>query len=250
MINGSAKSKVRGIRLRMLFSAALVVSYLLLSSVSAYGWKIKFVVFDEPLQPMSPAWVSVLRISCEWARLISTKDAALNKLTVELFNRGEYNGGNPAFTRNETTSGELFFLKAFIDNGLTGQCNDFTDFLVCLVASVGSHPIRARRTEPWNAAPRFRTNLIDPAGTIEPLVEDWNYHQFTILGTSVWDACLSFYPPTHPAGIPKGLTRDTIYYGGNLNRGLVRFFYVTGWEPAPENGFIPTITAEALPQDD
>jgi len=43
-----------------------------------------FVVLDEPKAPMDPAWVSVLRISCQWARGETTPDGAASALTQKL----------------------------------------------------------------------------------------------------------------------------------------------------------------------
>ncbi|MCS7266413.1 MAG: hypothetical protein NZ805_16480, partial [Armatimonadetes bacterium] len=122
-----------------------------------------------------PVWVFVLMFSCVWARGESTQDGAANKLTDELYNRGTYNGGQHAFTTSETDSGEAFYLKAFLQHYLFpwGQCNDFADFLVCLVTSVGAYAMKAQRTNPL-AGPGFYFNPLHPSRgrpSIEQLLE-------------------------------------------------------------------------------
>jgi len=80
-----------------------------------------FVVLDAPKAPMDPAWVSVLKISCQWARGETTPEGAANALTQRLWDEGEYNGGRLAYTRYICTSpgnrdwniGEVFYLKSF-----------------------------------------------------------------------------------------------------------------------------------------
>jgi hypothetical protein len=44
-----------------------------------------FVVLDEPKAPMNPAWVSVLRYSCRWARGTSNLDDAAQAITFGVF---------------------------------------------------------------------------------------------------------------------------------------------------------------------
>ena len=197
------------------------------AAVSALHWCEIFTVLDEPKAPMNPAWVSVLRISCRWARGETTPDGAANTLTQRLWDEGEYNGGRLAYTRYICTSpgsrdwniGEVFYLKAFINqnnlNGLppgkpTGQCNDFADFLVCLITSVGAFNAVAQRTHPLGLGWWFHYREIDPAGPLPPQEGDWNYHQFCVYGSDVWDGCLAFVAGS-PQGVPKKLARDTVY---------------------------------------
>jgi hypothetical protein len=207
-------------------------------------------VLDQPVSPMSPAWTTMLDYSCDWARGETTKDGAANKLTDELYDRGEYNGGSTAYTRYppDPNSGEYFYLKAFLEDQRFpwGQCNDFANFLVCLVTSVGSHQFAAQRSHPLGLGRWFSTNNIDPAGNLPPGTVNWNYHQFAIFedqGTwKVWDGCLSFASPTQPSGVPKALGRDTTYYGGQMNQGLVRQYGDGNWQPTPHpSGFIPEV---------
>ncbi len=208
-----------------------------------------FVVLDEPKPPMSPAWVSVLNISCDWARGESTPDGAAAALTQKLWENGRYNGGYTAYTRfvcdgagnipSEAT--EYFYLKRFIEGRFYGQCNDFADFLVCLITSVGAFQATAQRTHPLGLG-YFRTEIIDPAGPLPPQQVDWNYHQFCYYNGNVWDGCLAFVSGS-PQGPPKKLPRDTTYYDG-----LVAYYYYGQWQPSPSNGFIPGVYALDLPQ--
>jgi hypothetical protein len=208
-----------------------------------------FVVLDEPKAPMDPAWVSVLRISCQWARGETTPDGAANMLTQRLWENGEYNGGYTAYTRYvcdgqgncPSDASEYFYLKKFIESGFQGQCNDFADFLVCLINSIGAFQSLSQRTHPLGSG-AFRTQVIDPAGSLQPDSVDWSYHQFCIHGNDVWDGCLAFVTGS-PAGPPKKLSRDTIYYDG-----LVAYYIFGAWNPSPPSGFIPGVYALELPQ--
>jgi hypothetical protein len=208
-----------------------------------------FVVLDEPKAPMNPAWVSVLRISCQWARGENTPDGAANMFTQRLWENGEYNGGYTAYTRYvcdgqgncPSDASEYFYLKKFIESGFQGQCNDFADFLVCLINSIGAFQSLSQRTHPLGSG-AFRTQVIDPAGSLQPDSVDWSYHQFCIHGNDVWDGCLAFVTGS-PAGPPKKLSRDTIYYDG-----LVAYYIFGAWNPSPPSGFIPGVYALELPQ--
>jgi hypothetical protein len=93
-----------------------------------------FVVLDEPKAPMDPAWVSVLRISCQWARGETTPDGAANMLTQRLWENGEYNGGYTAYTRYvcdgqgncPSDASEYFYLKKFNSLNLDFKVNATT----------------------------------------------------------------------------------------------------------------------------
>jgi hypothetical protein len=217
--------------------------------VSALHWCEIFTVLDEPKAPMDPAWVSVLRISCQWARGETTPDGAANMLTQRLWENGEYNGGYTAYTRYvcdgqgncPSDASEYFYLKKFIESGFQGQCNDFADFLVCLINSIGAFQSLSQRTHPLGSG-AFRTQVIDPAGSLQPDSVDWSYHQFCIHGNDVWDGCLAFVTGS-PAGPPKKLSRDMIYYDG-----LVAYYIFGAWNPSPPSGFIPGVYALELPQ--
>ena len=230
-----------------------------------------FVVLDEPKAPMNPAWVSVLRISCQWARGENTPDGAANVLTQRLWENGIYDPQRQWYTRNETDSGETFYLKAFLDGvlgqPLTGQCNDFADFLVCLITSVGAYEAKAQRTysltivyggydDPDGSGWRFQTYEVDPApqsGGLPNQEFEFTYHQFTIVGSGVRDGTVKF-----ASGIALGWERDTTYklalvkwFREWQNHVIVRTIGPNDpgnpWNPTPATGFVPVVTAADLP---
>jgi hypothetical protein len=238
-----------------------------------------FVVLDEPKAPMNPAWISVLRISCQWARGESTVEGAARKLTMELHRNGNYNGGELAYTRypSDPDTGEYFYLRAYLEDDLGrgrywGQCNDFADFLTCLITSVGT-PRSVQRTHPLVTIRRitdlpngnpgyllvFETNPLDAAPT-GPSSWDgqssWAYHQFCLdwANNEVWDGSIAFILDSFVFGLP----REPDY----RNHLVLRYIFLDlmtrqevriddpsfFWQPTPSpSGFIPGVYASALP---
>jgi hypothetical protein len=199
-----------------------------------------FLVLGAPKTPMNPAWVSVLRHTCVWASMETTAVGAVGKLTDELYVRGHYNDGSHAYTSNETNAGETFHLKSFLEDTQFpwGQCNDFADFLCCLVTSVGAYDLKAQRTYPFDTA-AFHYKLLIPAGHTMPRSGNWEYHQFTLHSSPlVWDGCISLVGN----GVPKGWTRD-----GDYKDRLVDFFLFGIWQPTPAAGFVPAVTTLPVP---
>ncbi len=200
-------------------------------------------VLDQPQSPMDRPRDPVLEIACRWANRESAKENAMDKLTDELYNRGTYNGGNPAYTSNETDSGgETFHLKSFLEGAPGrpfpwGQCNDFADFLVCLINSVGAYFTKAQRTNSLSG-PGFFVKPLVPAGG-GPSPSFWTYHQFALFNIYVWDGCISITG----FGVPKGWSRDTDYQSRLVDH------YETGgaWNPLPGGGFTPTVTTAPPP---
>jgi hypothetical protein len=203
-----------------------------------------FVVLDEPKEPMNPAWVSVLRISCQWARGESTVEGAAIALTQKLWENGHYNGGNPGYTHYFRDANglpiddrERFYLKAFLEDPWFpyGQCNDFADFLVCLMISVGVPIDKARRTHQLLLTDdtNFRTNWITPAGQA-PTKAEWTYHQF-VFTDRVWDGCLTL---GEYGNFVVGMNFDS--YKTGLVEAILRY----DWQSAPPAGwFIPEVSA-------
>lgn len=196
-------------------------------------------------------------------------------LTTKLHENGNYNGGNLAYTRypSDPDTGETFYLRKYLETKrFEGQCNDFADFLVCLMTSVGI-PRATQRTHPLVNSRRivtlpngnqglllgFETHPLDaaPTGTSpHDGVAQWTYHQFCLdWGTSkVWDGNIAFLPLT----FVLGMTREPEY----RDRLVVRYIFldlVTGqevsindpsffWQPTPApSGFIPAVSAAELP---
>lgn len=220
-----------------------------------------FIVLDTPRFPQDALnfgkdipWVSVLRVSCDWARLARAKDEASILLTDRLWTQGHYgyleeqeviyrmlNRGivfytseehladwGPTFPRDPLNWGEYFYLRWFLQDPYFpyGQCNDFADFLYCLIQSVGAGEGAfgyGRLLIDRTAIPQdittgdFITWPIAPAGYERPPDhpplggEDlviyggkgywWNYHQFVTYFNSytgdsyVWDGTLLFMRP-------------------------------------------------------
>jgi len=208
-----------------------------------------YVVLDEPKPPMEPAWVSVLNISCQWARGESTPEGAAALLTQKLWENGQYNGGYGAYTRYfRDASGEpidnqeRFYLRAFLEDPWFpwGQCNDFADFLVCLIASTGVPIDRVRRTHQLllTDATNFRTNWITPAGQT-PTKAEWTYHQFAFTD-HVWDGSLVL---GEYGGFVKGMNFD------DYKSRLVEVILRCDWQLAPPAGwFVPEVSAVAADQ--
>ncbi len=183
-----------------------------------------FVVLDKPKSPMDPAWVNVLRISCSWARGMSTWKAAANRLRDQVFNNCEYDGGSlfhhfEGWQNTEIgceTTEETFHIKTFLSQSepRRGNCNALTDFLCCLMTSVGINAIVQRTNriilENGNKVGRwtFRTKLIRPARWTEDGYGQWGYHQFVLIeieGNRVWDGNLIFMDPL---AIPSDMVRE------------------------------------------
>ncbi|MBM3494352.1 MAG: hypothetical protein FJX72_08535, partial [Armatimonadetes bacterium] len=167
-----------------------------------------YVVLEAPKTPMSPAWASVLHHSCFWAAGEYASLGANHALTDALYAHGFYNGGEEAYTSDDTDSGETFHLKSFLahPNCPWGQCNDFAGFLVCLSTSVGASEMKAQRTNVLSS-PGFWYDTVKPAGSTIWREADWAYHQFALLSSSVWDGCISLYG----YGVPKDWARDSTY---------------------------------------
>jgi hypothetical protein len=238
-----------------------------------------FVVLDDPKPPMDPDWVSVLRISCQWARGESTVEGAARKLTEMTHQNTTYDTEALLFCYPPLPDqGEYFYLKLFLNRGMRGQCNEIADFLCCLMTSVG---IRAsvqrtnRRPFPKEAA--FWTNklLIRELREGELLTyrhHRWHYHQYVLFNCSpqsVYDGTVRFHPtvvhPYYPHQAPDygyvvGWVRGGVPSDGDWARAETtyrRFLvspyiplsdppqtYTILWEPTPEpSGFIPAVYA-------
>jgi len=233
-----------------------------------------FVVLDAPKAPMSPAWVSVLRLSCSWASGATDDSTAARKVTNALHLWGDYNGGVPAFTNSVTDASENFYLRrcveSFVTSGVVGQCSDFADLLLCLQTSLGLNRRAVQRTHPLDSAAResqlpngntglllgFQTHVIDAARYGASQYDGsptWSYHQFCTDSRDqvVWDACLQFRLSHRVAvnAMPREPDyRDhlvkTYYFLDQLNGLIVSMDDPASfWRPTPTGGFIPNATA-------
>ena len=208
-----------------------------------------------PRRPDGPTLDRRPRYACHWAGGTTNATAATTALTTQLYNTGHYNGGYHAFTDAGTDSNgnliplkdgfENFHLQGFLNSGLTAQCDDFADFLVCLSNGIGALNLQAQRsataadiignysgftTNPITAAP---IQVTPPAtgGTATP----WAYHQWA--ASAIFDGCLRFNGTTSP--INMALTN----YFNALVATLNHNYQPTGphqdWNPQP--AFTPAI---------
>jgi hypothetical protein len=184
-----------------------------------------FVVLDEPKEPMNPAWVSVLRYSCRWARQASSWKVATDKLRNGVFNNCRYNGIKwfhrfEGWQKTEIgleSTEETFHLKTFLSqpSPLEGNCNALTNFLCCLITSVGINAIvqRTNRIVLYDEGRKggrwtFKTKLIRPAGWTSNGYGQWGYHQIVLIeteGNYIWDGNLIFMDPL---AIPMDMIRE------------------------------------------
>ena len=180
-------------------------------------------LLDAPKAPMDPTWVSVLRISCSWARGAKIWKVAAEMLRNRVFNECYYGpkffhhfeGWQDTEIGKESTE-ETFHLKAFLSQPepRIGNCNALTNFLCCLMTSVGINAIVQRTNrivlENDNKVRRwtFRTKLIRPARWTKDGYGQWGYHQFVLIeieGNRVWDGNLIFMDPL---AIPSDMVRE------------------------------------------
>ena len=230
-----------------------------------------FIVLDEPKVPMSPAWVSVLRYSCVWARYLRSEVTVADTLTSRLWENGifVYSPTFAGYTTNHSDYGEVFHLKAFMDQpSLRGQCNDLSDFLCVLMASVG---LSARSQRTYSISEFYTgdgdddgrgwqilTHVIDPAGSEVSVGRKlFVYHQFVTIYNGVWEPSFGF-GNSNPPNLSLGWARDSEY-----KQALVDLFYHyesfdlievlrtdapgNPWAPMPMVGFTPDVSTNNVP---
>jgi len=228
-------------------------------------------VLDEPKVPMSPAWVSVLRYSCVWARYLRSEVTVADTLTSRLWENGifVYSPAFAGYTTNHSDYGEVFHLKAFMDQpSLRGQCNDLSDFLCVLMASVG---VSARSQRTYSISEFYTgdgdddgrgwqilTHVIDPAGSEVSVGRKlFVYHQFVTIYGGVWEPSFGF-GNSNPPNLSLGWARDSEY-----KQALVDLFYHyesfdlvevlrtdapgNPWAPMPKVGFTPDVSTNNVP---
>jgi hypothetical protein len=166
-----------------------------------------------PAAPMAQPWVGVLTYACQYAAGTASATAATSALTSGLYNNGRYNGGYRGYTDGGkdgqgNTIGlkdgyEELHVQGFINAQLTGQCDDFADFLVFMSNSIGALPLQSRRSASvaeTSAGSSFTTKNItwspvqSTTATGTPVT--WSYHQWTT--SNVYDGCLKFSGTTSP----------------------------------------------------
>ena len=225
-------------------------------AISSYGGSVSntmYATVATPTAPMAKPWVGVLNYACAWAKRMSDATSATTALVNAEYNNCTYNGGKVAFTDPFTDTQETFHLKAFLGNStpkpLYGQCNDFSDFLVCLSNAVGATQLQSQRsasTLDTQNGSHFQTNPITAPpdqnkADAKPFPGGWNYHQWTNQST-IFDACLRFGGTTSVVGMAGPA------FGSLYNTSLVAayqhpvnppFLPLADWDP--QSPFVPTI---------
>ena len=158
-----------------------------------------YAVVATPAAPMTTPWTGVLNYACTWARRTTAATGATTALAQGLYNNGTYNGGSEQDTTQATTP-ETFYLQDFLNGpaALYGQCNDFSDFLVCASNAIGAVPLQSQHIPgPFTTTPITASH--DP-NSADATRTPWAYHQFT--GSSTFfDGCLKFQGLTTPADL-------------------------------------------------
>lgn len=175
-----------------------------------------FVVWDSPKALMSTAWVNVLRWTCQTARETTTEQSYKVALTDGLHADFMYDWSDPGYTDRTGTDAETFNPKSFLLGGV-GQCNDFADFLMVAMESLGSSSPVATRTyslavstvdDPYGWA--FQTNEFVPAGGSTPTIAGFSYHQFVVTSSNVWDGAIAYYDSTPAVWVcPHGVSTSS-----------------------------------------
>ncbi|MFA0730832.1 MAG: hypothetical protein LKKZDAJK_001434 [Candidatus Fervidibacter sp.] len=198
-----------------------------------------FTVLDAPKPPMSPAWVSLLRYSCRWARGTSNLDDAAQAITFGVFFQRP-GLAYPRDTASHWLNGTTFMLKALLDEWNAGRwtdgnCADVSCLTMLALCSVGLDfsvrqltgtllpppPYCGRNCPPpWEDGPigfHFHTHDICSIGS-DPTVDwtykwwAWGWHQVCVL-TGAPD------PPSNDAGIwdPTAAQKEDLNGNGYRN---------------------------------
>jgi hypothetical protein len=188
-------------------------------------------VLDQPVSPMSPAWVSLLEYSCRWGRGKNTFDDAAQAITFGVFFQ------RPGFAYPSDTDshwvdvydpdGPTFKLKALLDewdagNWTDGNCVDVSCLTMIALCSVGMD-FSARQltgsvlSPPHPYAGNFYTNPVCLIGS-DPTIDStyspsyWGFHQICV---PTGDAS----PPSNDARIwdPTGAQKEDLNGNGYRN---------------------------------
>lgn len=189
-----------------------------LSSYNSSVGNTVYATVAAPTAPMASPWVGVLSYACNWAKRTTSATSATTALTIGEYNAGHYNQGNPTgFTGPFLDGQEDFYPTKFINAGLTGQCNDFADFLCCVSNSIGAVPLQPQRSasvNDYNNGSSFTTKPITASGTPATTPPSpgnpvtWAYHQWTT--SNVFDGCLLFGGTVSPNNLALQSYHDSL----------------------------------------
>jgi hypothetical protein len=156
---------------------------------------------------MSTPWKGVLNYSCVFAQGLDDKDLIQQTLTWKMYDNGRYLGYlDPVFHSGD----EVFHLKSFLNAAtpFLGECNDFANFLTCMVRSLGAGSAVSTRTYPYSAmyfpdGPFYQTSgwgiktkEFIKAGTTSSMTTTFTYHQFVKVGDLFFDSSMKLKPST------------------------------------------------------
>ena len=193
-----------------------------------------------PSAPMSTPWVSVLDYACNWAARTTDAPTATALLTTGFYFASHYNGGTGGFVDNLTDTGETFHLKSFLTTSppLSGQCNDFSDFLVCASNALGALGLLSQRSTSvahiQDNSAGFTTNPITDAPQFAPYVgspTQFGFHQWTNYNT-IFDGAIRFGGVTAAVNM-TGPAPGTTYYNSLVDTTKPNLY----WSPIT---FLPT----------
>lgn len=211
----------------------------LVSSSTSSGSAL-YAVVATPAAPMASPWVSVLDYACDWAKRSADATTATASLTSNFYYSGHYNGGTGGDVDTLSDTGENFHLGTFLSSSpaLSGQCNDFSDFLVCASNALGALSLQSQRSTTYahisDGSAGFQTNAITDAPQGPPNIgspTSFVFHQWTNSG-AVYDAAIRFGGLTAAVNL-NGPAPGTTYYNDLVNTSQSNYY----WLPVT---FLPT----------
>ena len=149
-----------------------------------------YAVVATPTGPMATPWVLVLDYACQWATGSTDATSAATAVCNGFYKNAYYNPNNQPWYTDKTTP-ETFHLLNFLNktlgtssasSGLQGQCNDFSDFLVCLSTSLGAKSLQSQQSN----GGFYYSHVIyaGATGTHIPIPDYFYYHQWTTDGSA------------------------------------------------------------------
>ena len=211
-----------------------------------------YALWGTPKAPMDQPWVAVLDKACDWAKGTTGTDpsSATTALATNFYINGTYNpSGTTDVTIPFVDDSETFYLSDFLYGNTIntnikpfhGQCNDFSDFLVCLSNAIGAVNLKPQRSAPaldiyipnglgYNSS--FQTQPLTQAPNVPPNTQPqpifFRYHQWANAGgTTIYDGAIRFNGTTQPTKM-IGPATNSAYYNG-----LVSIPPAVGWNPQP-----------------
>jgi len=134
-----------------------------------------YVLYSNPINPMTEPWVEVLDYACDWASGQYTNSGVLSTLCHGLYHSSglDYNGGQTHYEYISWPSQKFEFnLTRFLYEWDEADCQDMSMFLSILSSSLGASLNQTRRIQG-----SFTTKSICPVGpTYGWITVTWNFH--------------------------------------------------------------------------